>query len=75
MRKRGEGNRAANLSKPSLSMDCRIKSGNDDMKIRSRDACAPELCQRHSQNRPAEQDRVTPEPAVGPAFGSIMPNK
>ena len=27
----------------------------------------------HSQNRPAEQDRVTPKPAVGPAFGSIMP--
>jgi hypothetical protein len=26
----------------------------------------------HSQNRPAEQDRVTPKPAVGPAFGSIM---
>ena len=26
----------------------------------------------HSQNRPAEQDRVTPEPAVGPVFGSIM---
>ena len=25
-----------------------------------------------SQNRPAEQDRVTPEPAVEPAFGSIM---
>ena len=30
---------------------------------------------RHSQNRPAEQDRVTPQAAVGPAFGSIMPNK
>jgi hypothetical protein len=29
----------------------------------------------HSQNRPAEQDRVTPKAAVGPAFGSIMPNK
>jgi hypothetical protein len=43
--------------------------------IRSRDASAPELCQRHSQIRPAEQDRVTPRPAVGPAFGSIMPNK
>ncbi len=24
------------------------------------------------ENRPAEQDRVTPKPAVGPAFGSIM---
>ena len=58
MRKRGEGNRAANLSKPSLSMDCRIKSGNDDMKIRSRDAGAPELCQRQAQNRPAEHDPV-----------------
>jgi hypothetical protein len=41
-------------------------------KNRSRDACAPELCQRQSQNRPSEQDRVTPKPAVGPAFGSIM---
>jgi len=29
----------------------------------------------HSQNRPAEQDRVTPEPAVEPAFGSIMPSE
>jgi DNA-binding winged helix-turn-helix (wHTH) protein len=26
----------------------------------------------HSQNRPAEQDRVTPKAAVEPAFGSIM---
>ncbi len=45
------------------------------MEVRSRDASAPELCQRRSQNRPAEQDRVTPQAAVGPAFGSIMPNK
>ena len=29
----------------------------------------------HSQNRPSEQDRVTPKAAVGPAFGSIMPNE
>ena len=47
-------------------------AGRGEMQSRSRDACAPELCQRHSQNRPAEQDRVTPKPAVGPAFGSIM---
>jgi hypothetical protein len=39
---------------------------------RSRDACAPELCQRQSQKPPSEQDRVAPEPAVEPAFGSIM---
>jgi hypothetical protein len=45
------------------------------MEVRSRDASAPELCQRRSQNRPAEQDRVTPQAAVGPAFGSIMPNE
>ena len=42
------------------------------MEVRSRDASAPELCQRRSQNRPAEHDRVTPKAAVGPAFGSIM---
>jgi hypothetical protein len=41
-------------------------------RVRSRDAAASELCQRHCQER-AEQDRVTPEPAVGPAFGSIVP--
>src|SRR5208283_4691779 len=46
--------------------------GVNATKIRSRDASAPELCQRQSQNRPAEQDRVTPNPAVEPAFGSIM---
>jgi hypothetical protein len=44
----------------------------EDKRHRSRDACAPELCQRHFQNRPAKHDRVTPKPAVGPAFGSIM---
>jgi hypothetical protein len=29
----------------------------------------------HSQHRVAEPDRVTPEPAVAPAFGSIMLNE
>jgi len=35
----------------------------------------PVFGQDHAQktvNDSAEQDRVTPEPAVGPAFGSIM---
>ncbi len=31
-------------SLPGRSMDCRIKSGNDDMEDRSRDAFAPEFC-------------------------------
>ncbi len=38
------------------------------MESRSRDASAPELCQRHSQNRPAEQDRVTLKAGGGTGF-------
>jgi hypothetical protein len=30
---------------------------------------------RHSQRRVAKPDRVTPKPAVAPAFGSIMLDK
>jgi catechol 2,3-dioxygenase-like lactoylglutathione lyase family enzyme len=40
---RGERNRAANISEPSLSMDCRVKPGNDEIKNHSRDASAPIL--------------------------------
>jgi hypothetical protein len=44
MLKCGERNRAANISEPSLSMDCRVKPGKDEIKNRSRDASAPEFC-------------------------------
>jgi hypothetical protein len=30
-------------------MDCRVKPGNDEMEIRSRDASAPEVCQPPQQ--------------------------
>jgi hypothetical protein len=38
MLKCGEQNLAANTSEPAVSMDCRVKPGNDDMESRSRDA-------------------------------------
>jgi len=38
MLKCNDGNLAANMSKLSRTMDCRIKSGNDDIENRSRDA-------------------------------------
>jgi hypothetical protein len=37
----------------------------------SRRDFAPELCHAIPTNHSAERDRVTPEPAVGPTFGSI----
>jgi hypothetical protein len=33
-----------------LSMDCRIKSGNDDMKSHARGACAPESCKQTARS-------------------------
>jgi hypothetical protein len=37
------------LSKPRLSMDCRVKPGNDEMEFRSHDAIASEFCKRCSR--------------------------
>jgi hypothetical protein len=42
-----ESNKPVNLSNRPLSMDCRVKPGNDDMKNPRRDAIAPELLLRH----------------------------
>jgi hypothetical protein len=38
MLKCDEQNLAANTSEPAVSMDCRVKPGNDDMESRSRGA-------------------------------------
>jgi hypothetical protein len=38
MLKCNEQNLAANTSEPAVSMDCRVKPGNDDMESRSRGA-------------------------------------
>ena len=40
--------------------------------MRSRDALRARVMPTPLERRPAEHHRVTPEPAVGPAFGSIM---
>jgi hypothetical protein len=43
-----------------------------DKQIRSRDAIRARVMPTPLEKPPSEQDRVTPEPAVEPAFGSIM---
>ena len=49
-----EADDAANLGKPALRMDCRVKPGNDDIEERSRGAGAPEFCRYDAQG--AEPD-------------------
>jgi hypothetical protein len=44
----------ANLFERLFRMDCRIKSGNDAIKICSRDAIAPEFCEATKQRRVGE---------------------
>ena len=51
-----EADDAANLGKPALRMDCRVKPGNDDIEERSRGAGAPEFCRYDAQG--AEPDPV-----------------
>ncbi len=48
-----------------------------EVKIRnhSRDAIRARVMPTPLEKPPSEQDRVTPQAAVEPAFGSIMPNK
>jgi hypothetical protein len=52
---RSESNGAVSLNKASLRMDCRIKSGNDDVENRSRDTLPrPSFVHHHdaiSKNR------------------------
>jgi len=36
--------RHGRTNEPPLCMDCRVKPGNDEIKMRSRDAPAPEFC-------------------------------
>jgi hypothetical protein len=42
----------ARMNERPCHMDCRVKPGNDEIKIRSRDASAPELCHAISKNDP-----------------------
>ncbi len=60
------------MSKPATRVDCRVKPGNDETKSRSRDALRARVMPTPLEKPPAEHHRVTPEPAVGSAFGSIM---
>ena len=61
-------------------MDCRIKSGNDDVKNRSRDAIAPELCKRTArklaskQKLAAEPDLRQMNPVVVTGFITVGPD-
>ena len=53
-----EGAIGGQSPKPPPRMDCRVKPGNDDVRDRSRDACASELClPPRAKNSPGQQKR------------------
>ncbi len=64
--------RARIASREGVSMSTSPHRGEMDKEIHSRDALGVRVMPYNASNNSAEHHRVTPAPAVGPAFGSIM---